>query len=332
MNARDQDQPVIQRERTSAQGLLPVHMAVADYDRTRPILDGRVKPEGVDLTISTSGISDFCVQPIYETYDVAEFSLSWYVAARMRGEPVIALPLFPLRMPVLAYLYVRDDSNISCPRDLIGKRIAATAYRLTVNLWTRGLMNDHYGLSPEQVTWVMGAPEGADYVSPKNIKAEIIPGSNPEQLLRQGKVDAILVPTTPASWLRREPGMRRLFRDARAEMRSMVARTGILPITHTIVMKQSLYDNEPWLVKSFYDAFCEAQRINDEFYDDDSKRLGLSEAVFFLEEERAIYGENAWSQGLDAKNRHVIETFVRYAHEQGYVDRLPKLDELFAPV
>jgi 4,5-dihydroxyphthalate decarboxylase len=319
-------------EREAARGarLVPVHLAMADYDRTRPLIDGRVKPEGVDLTIDTSWIGDFCVQPVYEKYDVAEFSLSWYVAARVRGEPVIAIPLFPLRMPVLAYLFVRDDSDIACPRDLIGKRIGAPGYRYTVNLWTRGLMKHHYGLSPDQVTWVTGAPEGAGFVIPGGVKVEMIPGADPEELLRQAKVDAILVPTTPASFLRREPGMRRLFRDARAEMRSLVARTGILPITHTVVMKQELYDREPWLARAFYDAFCEAQRLNDEFYDNDSKRLGLSEAVFFLEEERAIYGPNAWSHGLDARNRKVIETFVRYAHEQGYIDRVPKLEELFA--
>jgi len=332
MNARDQGQPVIEREVAAGKGLLPIHLALADYDRTKPLIDGRVKAEGVDLTVDPKWIGDFCEQPVYEKYDVAEFSLSWYVAARMRGEPVIAMPLFPLRMPVLAYLFVRGDSTITCPRDLIGKRIGAPGYRYTVNLWSRGILKDHYGLSPDQLTWVTGGPEGAGFVIPKNIKVEMIPGAKPEDMLRDGIVDAIMVPTTPTSVLKAQPGIRRLFRDARAEMRSLVARTGILPITHTIVMKQSLYDREPWLAKSIYNAFCDAQRMNDEFYDNDSKRLGLSEAVFFLEEERAIYGPNAWSQGLDAKNRHVIETFVRYAHEQGYIDRLPKLEELFTPV
>ena len=136
MNARDQGTQVIEREIAPRTKPLPVHLAMADYDRTRPIIDGRVKMAGVDLKVDTAWIGDFCTQPVYERYDVAEFSLSWYVAARMRGEPVVALPLFPLRMPVLAYLFVRDDSRISCPRDLIGKRIGCPGYRYTVNLWT----------------------------------------------------------------------------------------------------------------------------------------------------------------------------------------------------
>jgi 4,5-dihydroxyphthalate decarboxylase len=54
--------------------------------------------------------------------------------------------------------------------------------------------------------------------------------------------------------------------------------------------------------------------------------------VFLLEEERAVYGPNAWSHGLNPTNRKVIETFVRYAHDQGYIDRVMSLEELFAPV
>ena len=331
MNARD-SQTVIDRE-ASPSSLLPVQLAMADYDRTRPIADGRIKPAGVDLKFETSWIGDFCTQPVYEKYDVAEFSLSWYVAAKARREPVVALPLFPLRMPVLAYLFVRDDADISAPRDLVGRRIACPGYRYTVNLWVRGLLKEHYGLSPEQVTWVgCTADEGAGYRVPKGIPYEQAPGADPEQLLREGKADALLVPTTPASFLRRQPGLRRLFRDCRAEMRSLYARTGILPITHTIVMKQSLYEENKWLARSLYDAFVEAQRQTDAFYDDDTKRLALSEAVFFLEEERAIYGPHAWSQGLNDTNRKVIETFVRYAHEQEYIDRILPLEELFVPV
>ena len=331
MNARDPSQPVIERE-SSKQGL-SVHLAMADYDRTRPIMDGRVKAEGIDLRMENSWIGDFCIQPVYEKYDVAEFSLSWYLAAKARNEPCIALPLFPLRMPVLAYLFVRDDSDISSPRDLIGKRIACPGYRYTVNLWVRGLMKEHYGLSPEQVTWMScAADEGAGYKIPKGVPYEQHIGADPEQLLRDGKADALLVPSTPESFLKRQPGLRRLFRDPRAEMRSLYSRTGILPITHTIVVKQELYEKNKWMAKSIYDMFVEAQRQTDAFYDDDTKRLSMSEAVFFIEEERAVYGPNAWSQGLNPTNRKVIETFVRYAKDQGYIDRILSLEELFAPI
>src|SRR3954463_1002782 len=97
--AHGDDQMVL--ERAAAKALFPIHMAVADYDRTRPLLDGRIKAAGVNLKVDARYVGDFCVEPVYEQYDVAEISFSWYVTARSQGEPVVALPVFPLRMPVL---------------------------------------------------------------------------------------------------------------------------------------------------------------------------------------------------------------------------------------
>jgi len=70
-----------------------VTLAMADYDRTRPIIDGRVKAKGLNIQANTSWIGDFCVRPVYEEYDAAEMSLSWYVMARVRGEPVGHFPV-----------------------------------------------------------------------------------------------------------------------------------------------------------------------------------------------------------------------------------------------
>jgi len=328
--ANDFGQTVIAGETKPARALYPIDLAVADYDRTRPIIDGRVKPAGLALNTETSWIGDFCTRPVYEQYDAAEMSLSWYVAARCRGEPVVALPVFPLRMPVLAYVLVRKDAPYFTPKDLAGKRIGAPLYRLTVNLWLRGIFRDHYGLAPEDVTWVTCENEGAaGYVIPPGIRVEAAKGGTPDALLERGEVDAILVPQLPPSFLAGTSNLRRLFRDAKEEMRGFVRRTGIFPITHTIVMKAELAKREPWIAESLYRGFVEAQRQCDQFIFADSKHLSLPDAVFILEEQRAAYGDNAWVQGL-APNRHVIETFLRYAHEQGYIARPMSVDELFA--
>lgn len=328
MNARDTQHPTIEKEPAKGGALLPVTLAVADYDRTRAIIDGRVHAEGVALKVNSAWIGDFCIRPVYEEYDVAEMSLSWYVAARCRGEPVIALPVFPLRMPVLAYLFCASDAPYTKPADLIGKRIGCPGYRYTVNLWTRGIMQDHYGVSPEQLKWVTGEKEGAGYVVPPGIDVTIREGANPEDLLASGEVDAILLPVLPESFLRGDPDIRRLFPDAKKEMQSYVRASGIFPITHTVVMRQSLAEREPWLAASMTRLFREAQDKWETFANADPKHLMFPDAVFFLEEQRAAYGAHPWVQGL-SPNRKVIETFVRYANEQGYIARRPSLEELF---
>jgi 4,5-dihydroxyphthalate decarboxylase len=329
--AYDGDQVVIERATSQNKGLYPLDMVLADYDRTRRLIDGRVKPQGIDLKITDLYAGDFCMMPIYEQYDVAEMSFSWYLMARSRGQPVIALPVFPLRMPVLAYILVRESSPYHEPKDLIGKRIGASHYRLTVNLWLRGILRDHYGFAPEQASWVTCETiEGADFVIPSNIKHTVSQGSTAEKLLADGDVDAIFVPVLPQSFVEGRSSFRRLFEDAQAETHGYLRRTGILPITHTIVMKQSLSDREPWIAESLFRAFNEAQRQCDAYWLADEKHLSMADAVFYLEQHRAAYGTNSWVQGL-APNRHVIETFARYAHEQGYTARRLSVEEMFPP-
>jgi 4,5-dihydroxyphthalate decarboxylase len=311
--------------------LTPLTVAFSDYDRTRPLLDGRVKVKGVALTASTAPVADFCRQPVYQQCDAAEMSFSWYLMARERGENVIALPIFPLRMSVWAYVFVRKDSPIVKPSDLIGKRIGSQGrYNATVNLWLRGLFKEHYGLSPEQVTWVMGEPEGSGFVVPENIPVEIRSGSIAENNLKEGVVDAITCVTTCKPFRNGEKWIRRLFPNAQAEMHAFVKRTGINPITHVLVMNRALAQEKPWIAENLYRAFVEAQRLADETYQIDPKRMSLLDSIYVLEQQTAAYGSNPYVSGVEP-NRKILETLVRYGHEQGYIrDHVP-LGALFVP-
>ena len=316
-------------ERAATRALLPIHMAVADYDRTRPLLDGRIKAAGVNLKVEARYVGDFCVEPVYEQYDVAEMSFSWYVTARSQGEPVVALPIFPLRMPVLAYVFVGKDSTISSIAELAGKRIGVPSYRLTVNLWLRGIFHEHFGVAPGDVTWVTcQRDEGAGYEIPSGIRLEIADGANAEKLLGQGKADAILVPRIPDSFVAGTSNMRRLLGDAQGEMHAYARRVGFIPITHTIVMKQSLSEQKPWLCESLAQAFMDSQRVCDAAYQSDPKFVSMADAIFHKEQNRAVYGTNSWAHGV-AANRPCISTFLRYAHEQGYTARKLTVEELF---
>ena len=327
--ARDNDQAVIERQGQRSDRLFPINMAVADYDRTRPILDGRIKAEGIALKIDARYVGDFCVEPVYEQYDAAEMSFSWHATARSQGEPVIALPVFPLRMPVLAYIFVREDSTLNEVRELKGLRIGVPSYRYTVNLWLRGIFQDHYGLTADQVTWVTCLQEeGAGYIIPPGIRIVIADGTTAEQLLYDRKVDAIFVPRVPQSYVEGRSKMRRLFRDTQHEMQAYSRRTGIVPITHTVVIREALSRQEPWVCENLVRAFMDAQSLCDPACLSDPKQVSMADAIFYQEQNRAAYGANSWAHGV-APNRQNIETFLRYAHEQGYTARPLSVDELF---
>ena len=170
--------------------------------------------------------------------------------------------------------------------------------------------------------------EGAGYTIPHGIRIEVAEGADCQGLLAQGAVDAIVLPREPQSYIDGVSGMRRLFRSAQAEMQSYARRTGFLPITHTIVMKQSMSEQEPWICESLTRAFMEAQRLCDPGCLADPKQLSMADAIFYQEQNRAAYGTHSWAHGV-ARNRSNIETFLRYAHEQGYTARRLAVEELF---
>jgi len=95
-------------------------------------------------------------------------------------------------------------------------------------------------------------------------------------------------------------------------------------------MKKELAEREPWIAKSLYDAFVEAQKAADEMLQDDPKRYSYLDSVFIQEQQQAVYGSNPYQHGLKA-NRKIVETFVRYAHDQGYISRQIPVEELFVP-
>jgi 4,5-dihydroxyphthalate decarboxylase len=309
---------------------LELTLIMADYHRTRPLLCGEVSVEGVTLKPYRAETGEACMRPVYEEFDIAEMSLSWYMMARYRKEPVIALPIFPLRMQIHPYIFCSSSSQIERPEDLKGKKIGMDQYRLTVGLWARGILQEHYGVRPQECEWFTSEPEGAGYQPPSDIKITVADEPTEGMLLR-GEIDALIPPNIAPSFRAKDPRIRRLFKDPRTAVNEYFRKTKIFPITHTLVVRQLLFDQNPWLVSSLLTAFTEAEERCRKSYEY-AKRLALPSAVLVLEEEEEVFGDNPWSHGLTTQNQVVLEKFVQYAHEQGYIPDRPPLDELFAPV
>jgi 4,5-dihydroxyphthalate decarboxylase len=309
---------------------LELTLMLADYHRTRPILSGEVTAQGIKFLPRPAVPGEACLRPVYEEFDIAEMSLSWYLMARCRGEAVIALPIFPLRMQIHPYIFCSSSSGIERPEDLKGKKIGMDQYRLTVGLWARGILQEYYGVRPEDCLWFTSEPEGAGFQPPAGVNITVV-NEPTETLLLRGEIDALIPPNIVPSFRARDPRIRRVFKDPRATVNDYFRKTKIFPITHTLVMRQSLFDQHPWIVSSLLNAFAEAENSCRKSYDY-AKRLAFPSAVLILEEEEEIFGDNPWGHGLTPENQVVLEKFVQYANEQGYIPNRPPLSELFAPV
>jgi 4,5-dihydroxyphthalate decarboxylase len=307
---------------------LELKFSIADYHRTRPLLNGDVKLQGIKPSFHAAAPGEACLRPVYEEFDVAEMSLSWYAMARSRSEPVYALPIFPLRMFIQAYIYCGANSGIKEPRDLIGKRIGMDLYRLTVGLWARGILRERYGVMPSQIQWFTSEPEGAGFEVPADVSVTVA-NRDVEEMLLRGDVDALISPNVPKSFRKGDPRIRRLFQPCRPAIDEYFADTGIFPITHTVVVREELLQREPWIVGRLVDAFDAADAVCRREYDY-PKRLSFPTGALILEEEEQRFGKNPWQHGL-AANTHTLEAFMQYAAQQGYTPRALSLDEAFWP-
>ena len=161
---------------------LQLSIAMGDYDRTRPIHDGRVQIDGVQpITFLQSPEEMFFNAFRHETCDVSELSLSSYCVSLTRDNPpYIGIPVFLSRAFRHSSVYVRADRGINGPQDLIGRRIGIAEYQLTANVWVRSILSDA-GVQPHQIHWIRGGmdkpgrPEKIKLTLPENVQIENAP-------------------------------------------------------------------------------------------------------------------------------------------------------------
>ena len=309
---------------------LDLTLACGRYDRTQPLIDGRVQAEGVNLTfLPLLPGETFWRMLNHGEFDVSEMSLSSYTILRSEGDTrFVAIPVFPSRVFRHSAIYVRADSGIERPEDLRGKRIGVGDYQMTAAVWVRGLLVHEYGVAPEQVEWVVGnpirnikPPEGITLVSMQ-------PGTTLEAMLERGEIDALASVIIPEGLGK---SVRRLFRDARKVEAAYYSKTGIFPIMHTVVLKTTLYQKKPWLAVSLYRAFCRARDLAYRtMYDTNALTVSLPWVIDEVEATRAVFGPQIWDYSIEG-SLPTLNALVAYLDEQKLSRRRMKVEELFVP-
>ena len=309
-----------------------------DYDRVLGLMDGRVRPTGIDVTFLNMIVEETFFRMLRaQEFDVSELSMSSYVVSLFKpNRPFVAIPVFPSRFFRHSCIYVNADAGITKPADLIGKRIGTPEYQMTAPVWIRGILDEHYGVPVDSVTYVTGGEEAPNRDEklkldlPDNIKVERIgPNQTLAQMLANGEIDALHTARKPSSF----DGVRvkRLFPDFVPVEQAYWRQTGIFPIMHVIAIRREVYDSHRWIAMNLYQAFKEAQQLCYEGLRETAALKGM--LPWFnahVEETFAMMGEDFWPYGVE-KNRKTLETFLRYHHQSGLSPRLLGVDEMFAP-
>jgi 4,5-dihydroxyphthalate decarboxylase len=324
---------------------LKLSLAITSNPRTWPLIDGRVRPAGIDFAKTVLGPAEmFWRQLSFAEFDVSEMSMSELIMIRARGdERFIGIPAFTTRRFYHTSIFVRKGANIVGPADLKGKRVGVPEYVQTSALWTRGVLENEFGVAPKDMIFFMErlparSHAGAiGFTTPPGVTInQIPPEKNIASMMLSGELDACmsynrkqgdLIDRSDVD-LDNHPDIQPLFADSAAEAIRYYRKAGIYPINHGMVVKRTIFEREPWVVINILRALNEANDIAD------GERGG--HVAYHLEtglvppEYRKALATRIVRHGLKA-NRATLETAARYSNQQALTPRVVSMDELFAP-
>ena len=303
---------------------------------TRALIDGSVRPDGVELDFSEQP-RDATMPAIIEQnsrrmlsldLDLAEMSFGTLTRARDRGMPIVGLPIFPGRRFLQHAIAVIRDSGIQTLADVRGKRASLGQFWQTAYIWHRLALHSQCGIRQEEIRWVCTAPERWDELPKPSAPTELdSSGRDPVALLREGKVDvAFLSNGTALLDLEPADSVRPLFEEPAASQREYFRETGIFPIIHLVVLREGAAQ-DPAAIAALCEGFAEA------------KARGLAEMIRNPETTPilggdplavpSLFGPDPWPYGIEP-NRGVLETYLEDVFEhQGLTERRLNVSDLF---
>jgi 4,5-dihydroxyphthalate decarboxylase len=334
---------IIAGRRGGSMANLQLSLAITSNPRTWSIIDGRVKPDGIDFTKTVLGPAEmFWRQLSFAEFDVSEMSMSELMMIRNRGDDrFIGIPVFTTRRFYHAGIFVRKAAKIASPANLRGKRVGVPEYIQTSALWTRGILENEFGIAPKDMTFFMERVPSRSHAGAIGFKAppgvpvnQIPPEKSIGSMMLAGELDACmsynrnqgLIDRSDAD-LDHHPHIKPLFPDPAAEAVRYYNKTGIYPINHGLVIKRAVFERNPWVVINILKAFNQANDIADA-----ERREHVAyhfETGLVPPDDRKSLASRIITHGLKA-NRATLEILAKYSNQQSLTQQIVTMDELFA--
>jgi 4,5-dihydroxyphthalate decarboxylase len=235
-------------------------------------------------------------------YDFGELAIATFLQAHEYGKPYVLLPATIVGRNQHHTIFYNADRGPLAPAALSGTRVGVRAYTQTTGAWVRGFLAEDYGVDLQSVTWVtFEEPHVAEYRDPANVQRAPA-GKELKAMLLAGEIDAAILGDVA------EQGpLKHLIPDHQAAGQRWAHAHGGVPINHLAVVRRSLAESRPDLVREIYRVLAESRAAA-------ALPSGLDDPLRF---------------GVGATRRS-LEQMVAYAFEQRLITRQPDADELFA--
>jgi len=318
---------------------LKIKMACKVYDRTLPFFLGWVKPKGIELEMvditegapKPPGIGSGHTAHMHAgLVDASEHSASVYLVMKEIGCDFTAIPVFPHRRFRHAYIFVHKEAGITRPKDLEGRRVGVPRLANTAALWARGALMHAYDVDYDKVHWVPFSAEYAEGMEkPKDVDlAEVVTDKSEVEALKDREIDAYISPGEADEVFDPTSVVGRLFPNFKDEEQAYFRRTGIFPIMHTFVLRDSLIQSDPWVVGSLMDAWNEAMRRTYRWVRDQRKSILVWMGDYYRQE-REFFGDwDPWKMDFQY-NYAILDALCQYGYEQRLVETRFKPEDIW---
>jgi 4,5-dihydroxyphthalate decarboxylase len=306
----------------------PLTIAIGNYGLTKPLKDGTVANPDLKLEYIQ-------VDPIVAAmrrmvrgleFDICEMALTTYLCAKAYGKPITAIPVFLTRNFHHWAIFYNVKSGITKPKDLEGRTVAVNrGYTVTTGLWARGILQAEYGVNLNKITWAPTDDEHvAEYKAPANVDYSYR-GKQIADLLLSGQIAAAVGDVRVNS-----PDIKPLIPDARHAGFAYFRKTGVYPINHGLVIKDSVLKDNPGSARKLFSAFQAAKKIYLDHLDAGKNLSPADESAIALKQ---VVGD-PFPLGISDRNgpnRKAIDTLIQFDVDQQVIPRKFSVEELFAP-
>lgn len=300
----------------------PLRFALATSGLTAPLKDGRVAPDYPLDFVAVEQIVPLMRRMVRRLeFDICEMAFTTYLCARAAGVPITAIPVFVTRNFHHRAVFHNVEAPLPSPKALEGRIVAVNrGYTVTTGLWARGILAAEHGVDLAKVTWAPTDDEHVEqYQAPANVTYRFR-GRAAAELLLSGEVAAAVgdVRSDAAE-------IKPLIPEPREAGIAWYRRTGIYPMNHAVVVKDSVLKAEPGLAPALLAAFTAAKS---EYRARLERGEGLTPSDETMRQLGAVVGDS-FPFGV-AANRPALEAIIRFAVEQQVIPQGMRPEALFA--
>jgi 4,5-dihydroxyphthalate decarboxylase len=286
--------------------VLTLRTLLGDYPNTIALKKGEVRSPTLAFDFAAVKVPNTAFKDVVRhlKYDVAELAIVTFLQAKAHGKPLVLLPAVVVGSVPHPFLVYNAERGPLSPAELKGRRVGIRAYSVTTAAWIRGILQNDHGVDLDSIKWVtFEDPHVAEYHDPTT--AERAPaGKQLVKMLFDGEIDAGVVGGPDL----KDPRLRPVIADPDNEARAWCRRHEARPINHMAVVKESLRQSNPAVVKEIY-------RVLRESRDAAPGAASLDTLQFGVE-----------------KIRRSLELIIKYSVQQNLITKHFSVDELFDDV